>query len=80
MSKFGIQAGILRPVISVGQLNKDRTVFTQKADMTDEVLLSVAEYAIKHFGGALEATYAGESGSKLTLRITAKEEVSDVDD
>ena len=52
---IGIQADLFTDTISAGRLNKSRTLFVgDKQDVTNECIGAVAEWAIRHYGGAVE--------------------------
>lgn len=68
-SKYAVQASLLTPSIYVGRANKTDTAFADKADMTDDVILAVAEYVERHFGGRLRAGYTGDDHD-LSVEVT----------
>lgn len=75
MTQYAVHAGTLTPTIYVGRPNRSGQAFADKIEMTDEVLLAVAQYVKDHFGGGLKADYTNkDDGSRIVVEVTVTEE------
>ena len=69
--RFGVMYQMLSKTITAGRLNKARTLFLEKHDVTNEVLGAVAEMTLAEHDGAAVYTFPGK------LRITVEVEKLD---
>jgi len=71
--RLGIKSSRLAPAIHVGQLSEDGNRFTDKIDMTNQVLHAVAQLVRDHHGGSLTGLLAQPDGTQVALFISASE-------
>ena len=65
---FAVQCGHFSGEIHAGILNKDRTAFTDKQDVTGMVFAAVADWAERHHDGHMWITLA--DGRRLDIDVT----------
>lgn len=64
---FGVMYQMLSKTITAGRLNKSRTLFLEKHDVTNEVLGAVAEMTLREHDGAAVYTFPGKL--KITVEV-----------
>ena len=57
MNKFHVGCGIIG--IYAGKLNKEKTMWVNKSDVTDEAIMAVAQFLLEH-EEAMEFNYQGK--------------------
>lgn len=67
--KFAVQAAAFSPAIFVGRLTKKQDAFLDKEEATDMVLAAVAQYVMRAFDGAMQATFP-KMGLTLEIKVT----------
>lgn len=70
--RFAVQAGYLSGEIHAGQLNKDRTEFTDKDAVTGMVVHAVADWADRNHDGHAWVRLA--DGRRLDIDVTPADE------
>lgn len=68
MAEYHVGCGIT--AIYAGTLNKNKNMWVNKSDVTDEAFRSVAQYCIEH-GEALEFDYEGKR-YRLAVNVITK--------
>lgn len=70
MSKYGIQNGLLSDAISIGRLNRDKTLFLEKEDHTEAAISAV----VGHVFGKYRGNLSGETRDYLfEINVEIKE-------
>lgn len=71
MSQYAVGYGEFSGRINAGVLDRSGQAFTAKQDCTDQALLAVAIYTLRHDG---EVTVTDEHGNAVLLRAELKED------
>jgi hypothetical protein len=72
--RLGIQSAALSPAIHVGQLSADETHFTEKIDMTNQVLHAVGQFVLDHHEGSLIGLLTLRNGKQVAMNIAMSRE------
>ena len=86
MAEYHVGCGMAG--IYAGTLNKDKTMWQNKTEVTDEAIGAVRDYMVQELLGGLDCSKATTSGYEWTLkdgrvvelRVTVKEKKEDKDE